>query len=116
VGDHEDLIAEIRALIASSSHDLELIERTLTVGYASALSMEAEQWRLQKRLGAVAATLERGDLERNAKELSELSKRVERQEATLARLRKLLVQLRAEYSGVTEAVSARPPAAPRSGF
>lgn len=97
------VLGEIGALIASSTRDVELIERTLTDGYATALSLEAERWRLQKQLGALAATLERGDLDQKTRELSAIAKRLELQEGVLLRLRELLGKLRREYGEMTEA-------------
>ena len=41
VMDHEALLGEIGTLLASSSRDLELLERKLTDGYATALSLES---------------------------------------------------------------------------
>jgi hypothetical protein len=104
--DHEALLGEIGTLLASSSRDLELLERTLTDGYATALSLEGEHWRLTRRLGAVASTLENGDLEARSRELSELAQRIELSEATLARLREVLGRLRGEYSQAAAAASA----------
>ena len=96
--DHEVLLGEIGTLLASSSRDLELLERTLTDGYATALSLEGEHWRLTRRLGAVASTLKEGDLDEKSRELSDLAYRIERSEATLLRLREVLARLRGEYS------------------
>lgn len=94
---------QIGAVLASSSRDRERIEHTLTDGYAHALSLEAERWRVQKRIRALAATIERGDMAEKTKELSDLSRRIELQDGALAQLRELLARLRAEYTEVTEA-------------
>ena len=99
-------MGEISAAIASVPRDLERMERTLTDGYAKALSLEAEQWRLQKQLGAMAASLDRGDVERKARELAQLARQVERQEALLLRLRELLTRLRSEYGELLEIAAA----------
>jgi hypothetical protein len=107
VGDQETLLEEISALLAACPSDLEVIERTLTDGYAKALSLEAERWRLQKQLAVIAATLERGDVEEKSKELSELVKRLELQDGALTKLRELLTQLRTEYTEVTDAATAQ---------
>jgi len=53
------LIDDIRALLAAPSPDdsrpfLERLDATLTEGYAQALALEAERWRLERRLGEVA--------------------------------------------------------------
>jgi len=105
--DHEALLGEIGTLLASSSRDLELLERTLTDGYATALSLEGEHWRLTRRLGAVASSLDEGDLEAKSRELSELAHRIELAEATLARLREVLARLRGEYSEAAAAAGAQ---------
>ena len=105
--DHEALLGEIGTLLASSSRDLELLERTLTDGYATALSLEGEHWRLTRRLGAVASNLDDGDLESKSRELSDLAYRIELSETTLARLREVLARLRGEYSEAAAAASRR---------
>jgi hypothetical protein len=105
VGDHEALIAEIAALLASPTRDLDLLERTLTDGYATALSLEGERWRLGRQLGAVVSTLDGGDDASKSRELSELSRRIELSEATLARLRDVLARLRGRYSQLVEAAA-----------
>jgi hypothetical protein len=109
VSDHQALLDAIGSLLESPARDAEQIERTLTDGYAHALSLEAERWRIQKRLGAVAATIQVGDVARKTKEVSELAQRLESQNVALLHLRELLTQLRSEYSDVT----AVPPAPPR---
>ncbi len=88
---HDDLTGEIDALLATSPRDLALIERRLTDAYAAALSLEGERWRLQRRLGVVAATAD-------ADEVSELSRRIACSDASLERLRAGLARLRGEYS------------------
>jgi hypothetical protein len=100
VSDHQALLDEIGSLLGSSSRDAEVIERTLTDGYAHALSLEADRWRTQKRLGAVAATLQVGDVAGKAKELSQLAEHLERQNVALVHLRDLLTKLRTEYTEV----------------
>lgn len=98
MSDHETLLAEIRALLAGSRRDLARIERTLTDGYARALSVEAERWRLERRLGSLAATLEDGDAAGKTKELAALAKRIEAHDGAVKQLRGLLGELRSEYS------------------
>ena len=105
--DHEALLGEIGTLLASSSRDLDLLERALTDGYATALSLEGEHWRLTRRLGAVASSLDSGDLDAKSRELSELAHRIELSEATLTRLREVLARLRGEYSEAAAAAGAR---------
>jgi hypothetical protein len=107
VSDHETMMGQLSALLASAPRDRGLIEQTLTDGYAHALSLEAERWRVQKRLRALAAAIEPGDLEEKTKELSDLARRIELQDGVLAQLRELLARLRAEYTEVAAATSPR---------
>jgi hypothetical protein len=74
------------------------LERTLTDGYASALTLEAERLRLERRIGEVAAGLGRPDKEREAEELADLSLRLSQASSDLRRLRERLVQLRQRVS------------------
>ncbi len=97
VGEHEAVIDEINAVLASSLDDRARMERMLTDGYAHALSLEAERSRVLKELRALAAASQGGDLEEKTRELSELARRIELQDVELTRLRELLVRLRAQY-------------------
>ena len=74
---------------------LEHMEDTLTEGYAHALALEAEQWRLERRLGEVARTVggPDPDISGFAEELSQLSKRLTSAEGELTRLRARLGSL-----------------------
>ncbi|HZQ03493.1 MAG TPA: hypothetical protein VFA88_05665 [Gaiellaceae bacterium] len=97
MGEHEAVIDEINAVLASSLDDRARMERMLTDGYAHALSLEAERSRVLKELRALAAASQGGDLEEKTRELSELARRIELQDVELTRLRELLVRLRAQY-------------------
>ena len=88
-----DLLDKIHALIDASG-DLAQIEKTLTDGYAYALSLEAERWRLEKRISEGAQDIQRGDLAENALELSTLAQRLDGNADDLAKLRTLLADLR----------------------
>jgi hypothetical protein len=66
------------------------IEDTLTEGYAQALALEAERWRLEQRLGEVARTLEGPDVSSFAEELTALAKRLTHADRELKQLRILL--------------------------
>jgi len=99
---------EIGVLLANPPADVTLIERTLTDGYATALTLEAERSRLEKQLHEVAASLEQGDLRQKSRELSELTRRVERSDDDLAMLRTLLVRLRGEYAAMRDDTVAPP--------
>ena len=52
-----ELLERINGLIDTPERDSELLERTLTDGYARALTLEAEQLRLQRQLAAAEAEL-----------------------------------------------------------
>jgi hypothetical protein len=89
-----ELLEQISALIGAPARDLDTIERTLTDGYAHALSLEAERWRLEKRIKEVAQSLQRGDTAKKAREIATLAERVEGSVGDLTRLRSLLADLR----------------------
>jgi predicted nucleic acid-binding Zn-ribbon protein len=95
-----ELLEQINALISAPTRDLETIERTLTDGYAHALSLEAEKWRLEKRINEVAQSLERGDTAKKARELATLANRVEGSADDLTTLRTLLAELRRHADAV----------------
>ncbi len=101
-----DLLQKISsALDGESDHDLDQIENTLTDGYAYALAIEAEQWRLEKRLSAVAHDLERGDTAEKALELSAIARRLDGNAGDLAQLRSLLTELRRRANDVRVGVA-----------
>jgi ABC-type phosphate transport system auxiliary subunit len=89
-----ELLEKITALMRGSTRDLDAIERTLTDGYAHALSLEAEKWRLEKRMTEITQSLHRGDTQQKALELSELARRLDGNAGDLDRLRGLLSDLR----------------------
>lgn len=95
-----ELLEQINSLMRDSTRDLDTIERTLTDGYAHALSLEAEKWRLEKRISEVTQTLQRGDTIKKARELSELASRLDGNAGDLLRLRGLLSELRRHADGV----------------
>ena len=79
---------------ATAPRDREALEWTLTDGYAQALALEAERYRLEKRLADVARSLPAGDAAQKAKELSALAARLEGNTGDLKRLRGALADLR----------------------
>ena len=95
-----DLLEQISALLGASTRDLDQLEHTLTDGYAQALSLEAEKWRLEKRLAEVAQGIESGDTAEKARELTSLTKRLDGNHDDLALLRSLLGQLRRHVDDV----------------
>ena len=102
------LLDEIDELLAEPTPSekpatLARLERTLTDGYAHALSLEAERLRLERRMSELAGELHDGNQEQKAEELVKVSRRIstagdeiERLRATLAQLRALARSVRAE--------------------
>jgi len=70
------------------------MEVTLTDGYAAALALEAEHWRLQSRIGAIAAELADGPEKACTEELASLAGRLAAAKEELESLRQTLVSLR----------------------
>jgi hypothetical protein len=95
-----ELLTKIQDIISSSARDLDQIERTLTDGYAHALSLEAEKWRLEKRLGEVAQGIQQGDTAKKTRELAELAKRLDGNHGDLSTLRGMLGELRRYADGI----------------
>jgi predicted RNase H-like nuclease (RuvC/YqgF family) len=85
------LLDEIHSLIDAPEVDRGHLERTLTDGYAHALSLETERSRLEKRLGEV---IQQGDSAEKAQELTALSKRLDGSARELTTLRNTLARLR----------------------
>ena len=102
-----DVLDRISALLGASTRDLDQIERTLTDGYAQALSLEAEKWRLDKRMTEVAQGIESGDTAEKARELTSLTKRLDGNHDDLALLRGLLGELRRRADDVRAASPSR---------
>jgi tRNA C32,U32 (ribose-2'-O)-methylase TrmJ len=95
-----DVLEKIQAILRANTRDLDQIERTLTDGYAQALSLEAERFRLERRLTEVAHGLERGDAETKAHELRSLAARLDGNSGELRTLRGVLADLRRHADGV----------------
>jgi chromosome segregation ATPase len=89
-----ELLQQIRSLISASARDIDQIERTLTDGYAHALSLEAERSRIERRMSEVTQGIQKGDTARKARELAELSERLDGARVDLTKLRALLGDLR----------------------
>jgi ABC-type phosphate transport system auxiliary subunit len=99
------LLEEIDELLAAPSAAeepamLARLERTLTDGYAHALSLEAERLRLERRMSELAGELHDGDREQKAQELVRVSRRISRAGAEIDRLRATLSRLRARATAV----------------
>jgi hypothetical protein len=82
---------------------LDTIETTLTDGYAEALALEAERWRIERRLGEVARDAADVSAHSVTAELAELSGRLETADGELTRLRSLLRNLQARRSQLRRA-------------
>lgn len=93
-----ELVDRIQDLIAAPCGDLDLLERTLTDGYAHALSLEAEQLRLERRISEVAHGISNGDTAEKARELSVLTKELDGCAVDAEMLRSLLDELRRRAS------------------
>ena len=89
-----ELLDQIQALLAQPARDLDRIERTLTDGYAQALTLEAERARLERRGMEAVQGIEGGDAAKQAGELAALSRRLEGNQDDLSALRAVLGKLR----------------------
>ncbi len=78
---------------------LDHVEQTLTAGYAEALALEAERWRLERRLGEIATEIDR-DGAAGAAEITSVAKRLSSADGQLTNLRGLLASLRARHSAL----------------
>ena len=86
-GELEDLLS---APLAADDAERSRVERTLTDGYASAMALEAERLRLERRIGEVAAQVSVRNPGAKTEELEDLSIRLSRASTDLRRLRELL--------------------------
>jgi len=96
---------EIRSLLeAPPSGDdapsLDHIEHTLTAGYATALALEAERWRLERKIAELASSLSETSGGLPHSELTELGQRLAEADGDLASLRGLLSSLRSRADEV----------------
>jgi hypothetical protein len=80
------MIEQIEELLSEDAPALADVESTLTDGYAQALALEAERWRLERRLGEVARAGGAGAGE----ELTSIGKRLNTTDDELAALRSKL--------------------------
>ena len=96
---------EIRTLLDSpplgdDAPSIDAIEDTLTAGYAQALALEAERWRLERRLAEVAAQLGGKSQDDEHDELTQLGQRLSAADGDLTLLRRLLASLRSRADEV----------------
>ena len=99
------LLEQIDELLSEPSRTeepatLARLERTLTDGYAYALALEAERWRLERRMSELASELHDGNKELKTKELALLSDRLSSNASELSGLRGTLTRLRARATAV----------------
>jgi hypothetical protein len=106
----DDLMAlfdDINELLSAPSSGAEApalahVEHTLTTGYARALALEAERWRLERRLGELAAASDDGPC---ALERADLADRLAEAARELAQLRNVLEPLRSRASALRVAAA-----------
>ena len=101
---------EIRSLLDSppdgeDAPTIDAIEDTLTAGYARALALEAERWRLERRIAQVAAELGGKSQDAEHFELAQLGQRLSLADGDLSKLRGLLSSLRSRADEVRATVS-----------
>lgn len=100
------IIAEIEALLDDEApRGLDEIEDTLTSGYAGALALEAERWRIERRIAELASELG-GDAEfelHRTEEIVGLAQRLSVADDSLIRLRETLSALRERADAVRAA-------------
>lgn len=77
---------------------LERLDTTLTDGYAHALQLEAERWRIERRIAEVVADLPAQTDQRQDPELVALSERLTSANENIEALRALLASLRERRS------------------
>jgi hypothetical protein len=102
------VIDDIRSLLAIPNSAepmsfLELVDETLTEGYAHVLQLEAERWRIERRIAELVAALPSETSELGAAELAELSQRRTSANESIAALRALLDSLRERRSELRNA-------------
>jgi hypothetical protein len=100
---------EIRSLLdappdGEDAPTIDAIEDTLTAGYARALALEAERWRLERRIAQVAAELGGKSQDDEHSELTELGQRLSLADGDLSNLRGLLSSLRSRADEVRATV------------
>src|SRR5256714_10961211 len=91
----QDEIAELLRMPenGAGAPSVDVIESTLTHGYAEALALEAERSRIERRLGEVARDAGEVSAHSVAAELVALSERLDTTDGELAQLRTLLQSL-----------------------
>ena len=80
------------------------MEETLTDGYAQVLALEAERWRLERKISQVAAQLGGKSQDDEHSELALLGRRLSAADGDLSNLRELLSSLRSRADEVRATV------------
>jgi hypothetical protein len=86
--------------LGEDAPSIDAIEDTLTAGYARALALEAERWRLERRIAEVAVELGGKPADDERDELTELGQRLSSADGDLTMLRQLLASLRSRANEV----------------
>jgi hypothetical protein len=86
--------------IGEDAPSIDAIEDTLTAGYARALALEAERWRLERRIAEVAVELGGKPPDDERDELTKLGQRLSSADGDLTMLRQLLASLRSRANEV----------------
>jgi hypothetical protein len=102
------LIDDIRELLATpppaeTQSFLDMLDATLTSGYAAALQLEAERWRVERKIGEVAARFGDEQNELRAEELAALTRRLTAANENITSLRSVLGDLRERRRVLREA-------------
>src|SRR5947209_19778400 len=102
------VVNEINELLAAPRPEdaepfLERLDATLTAGYAQALQLEAERWRLERRIGEVAARLAAEGAEPRFDELLTLARDLTAANEGISSLREPLTSLRERRAEVRPA-------------
>jgi hypothetical protein len=102
------VIDDIRDLLAApgpaaSKTFLERVDSTLTDGYAQALQLEGERWRIERRIAEVVAGLPAEADRAHEPELVELAARLRSSNERIGNLRALLTSLRERRSELRKA-------------
>jgi hypothetical protein len=103
------LLHDIRTMLATpesgvTAPSLSEMEETLTTGYARAMQLEAERWRLARRVDEVTARIAGGAAEEDdPRELARLARRMTKADEDLGVLRHALRSLRDRASALRAA-------------
>ena len=99
----DTMMQQIEELLGADAPTLARLEETLTEGYAQALALEAERWRLERKIADVAARFGDEVSDEDAAELAKLGQRLSDADGDLNRLRVLLASLRTRADEVRAA-------------